>query len=591
MAAAITVSAIAHLLSLPNHEIRVHFDCPGDQSDARREIILQTFNYFHDNMLQAPQANPAYAGSSTVEQRSPFASSVRLTDCSFSNSNAHAETSGLQLTIRHWDRQAAEMVAGQVAHSIVRANEIRLAEATRRHEHIANLEHAMQQTLANEVRAARDAVETHSAHQPNGELSSAWDALASQITQAQEELLALRERQHQILTQLHQPFDERTAMSNFITDEIRNQTYAGIPELQQDMAELTTHLTLGRDRLEAIARTTAPRLDELIVTCSLLTQVEGITGSSVTDPEFKRETEQFLTFGGLYHRRLDAFSRTWNEAMTGLQSLPADPLNPRLLISHEQLRTVLGDFQFYGGRLLADLRESVQSLSERAQAHENRACAEIKRRFHRLEADHRRLEFAASDIYPRNDFRLDAALRSAEGLSRRVSDRVRLVDAQLLQEAAKLARQAFEQTHSANQSELHLLRNTIDSLTDKIISLIEEKSRWVQLSGEAQQATASAELSRHRLRATENLVTTMQEMLIAYRNAHAQPPPGRIALRGIDVARDDDGQPWRSLSVFAAGLMTLISTGLIVQRIEVARKTSIPTESTVRSAKRGITPR
>lgn len=254
-----------------------------------------------------------------------------------------------------------------------------------------------------------------------------------------------------------------------VTENDRDSAFAQRRDLSQDIQQLDVQLHQARRFLENVWQATSPHMDHLLSAAAACVQsTTQVAGNKSTTP-----ATRYTTSASLYQQRLSRFTRRWTASFIRLRDTPVDIDEPALFEAHDKLRDLLGDFLYHSGKLLDSMHDDTRQLTESAstQTHQQRLVSDIRRSFHRLESAHRQLEFAASDIRRRNNFRLDSALKSARGLLRRVHDEKAVIEAELQQ----IAREKWTRQRESEQSSLvaHLaeLRERINQGLDEMIEL------------------------------------------------------------------------------------------------------------------------
>ncbi len=258
-----------------------------------------------------------------------------------------------------------------------------------------------------------------------------------------------------------------------IDPETRQKRYAARESLQQDIDELTVQLTLGRRQLDHVWQNASPTLDGLISAIATLVRQSSGDAAREADATHRAIVAEFSRPAELYQKRLGTFSSNWSQTFVRLRSQPADPHAPRLFATQVKLHDLLADFSFRAGKLVDTMRSRLQSLTQQANGAAHHALvSQMRRIFHRFEADHRQFEFLAADVYRRSNFRLDAAIKSARGLRRRVHTTVDAIDTQLLAEAtataSRLRKTEIREADRQLRETRERCRQTIDELLETL---------------------------------------------------------------------------------------------------------------------------
>lgn len=248
-------------------------------------------------------------------------------------------------------------------------------------------------------------------------------------------------------------------ISGRLDDATRRAAQEADGDLTQDREELSVQLAELRSQLLEVGQRCAPLLDALQATASELVDVGGSKVAQTARGAHRLAAERLNEAAATYQRRCEEFAREWTGELEKLRAAEADPPSSAILDGHDRLTKRLGDFLFATVSDLSAMQEQVDVLSSETHdaARHLELISTLTRGFRKLRTDHHQFEFAASDIKPLNNFRLDAALKSAQGLTRRVSDRVKNID-------RRLEEQAYQQAIQDRDQELAELDRRIGEL-------------------------------------------------------------------------------------------------------------------------------
>jgi hypothetical protein len=217
---------------------------------------------------------------------------------------------------------------------------------------------------------------------------------------------------------------------------------------------------------------------------------------------------------------LARFAAVWDKEFAAIREIAIDPLASELIDAFPRVRTLLNDHLFAASNTLTELRGLVQSLggdtSDEARHHVLQS--EITRAFQTLQAASHRFEFAAGQLDPRDNFRLETALESARGLRRRSQHRIRAIDERLQQEALTLARKQrderiadLERRVENQRADLQKNIAQIVRLQDQLNVSSELTEGFLKQSLRAESATREASVTQTDLDQTKAQLETLNK--------------------------------------------------------------------------------
>ena len=255
-------------------------------------------------------------------------------------------------------------------------------------------------------------------------------------------------------------------------------------------------------------------------------------------------------------------SASWPRFAGRLPGLQARAPAAQLDAVVEQLVHPLNDFLFDTARSLSTMRSRVQEVgddpSDSARHHVYQS--NLTRAFHTVQAAHHRFEFAAGALETPDNFRLDAAMKSARGLRRRSQDRIQEIEARLEAKAAERARQRHALELAEAEQFIDQVRSATDRTVDELIALQEELNLDTEASEAFLRAVLRAEVATSRLeiaRTDRNQIEDRLRSLAAERVARAK--TADVELVSCDVAGRPVNLDDRLRTGGVAGILTLIT--------------------------------
>ncbi|MCH8966958.1 MAG: hypothetical protein IID43_04720 [Planctomycetes bacterium] len=355
--------------------------------------------------------------------------------------------------------------------------------------------------------------------------------------------------------------------SGWIDPEQRKTALWDREDLQQEIEQLNMKLSLGRQHLANVWQEASPRLDELALASKKLEHVLGDlprTGGNEQQP-----CNQIRARLGHYRRRLESFAQRWTETFTALANQPVDPLSPRLFDHQQRLTDLVAECSFHAGNLIDAMRDDVRDLSNQARdaARRHRNRSKLLRAFHRLESEHRQFEFVASDVLQRNNFRLDAAMRSARGLHYRIRQALVAIDERLEADAIARARQQHQAQRESLLKERNRIGGQVDDRIDKILALQAQFLATIPLARDSLERAHRADSLRQHVELLQRTLTDDQELLATLKKqreaAHVAEP---IRLLNFTIDQTPSNLLERLLLGGVAALITLLAVLSFQQR-------------------------
>ncbi len=277
-----------------------------------------------------------------------------------------------------------------------------------------------------------------------------------------------------------------------VTAEQRRRAVQADETLVQDLAELEVQLGEIKVSVLTVAQEVAERLAALTAAADALAQAL---------PEKRTDGDQpapALPWGDLpalveeYNQAIIEFAGAFEPWSVKLRQWTCDPRSARVLDMHQQASSMLADFMHRSARLLATMRERLQSASEGISdtARHHVLHSNLVRALAKLRRAHDRFGFAADQIKPTLNFHIDAPLRSARGLRKRSRLRIEHIERGLEREAHTAARKAHTARIESTRRFLQATRGQIDDDVAEILELQDQ----LNLSAETSEAFLKAVL-------------------------------------------------------------------------------------------------
>ena len=333
-------------------------------------------------------------------------------------------------------------------------------------------------------------------------LRGRFDRVKQELTQASADLTQLR--------------SQPEPTHGIVSSEERQQAQMADEALQQDLRELVVNLTELKLHLLTVWQQSAGALERLTLAA------DDVIKTAAYDPR-KLELEEadagrvtsIETAANAYAETLNAFAEAWSQEFTTLRQLDVDPLSGEVLDVYYRVLRRLNDFLFHASKQLSTLRAAVDVLSAdpRDTARHHVFQSDLVRAFHTMQAAHHRFEFAVDAIETPQNFRLDAAIKSARGLHRRSQERIRGIQQRLQAQALKRAKEQRVQELATVKEVFERARAATDETVNELIALQDELNLTAKDSEAFFRTLLQAEIASARLEITHGDLDTTQQRL------------------------------------------------------------------------------
>ena len=300
------------------------------------------------------------------------------------------------------------------------------------------------------------------------------DSLLSQWETLRVRFSAVREELNRASAELQRLQAAPEPTHGIVDREVRRAALMAHLGLQQDLRELEVNLVELKRHVLTVGQKSAVPLQLLVAAIDSLG--ETLAAERAADPAATQRIDQLSTEAKSYREVLFPFVESWKREFVILAGLTPDPLSSELLDAQERARTHLNDFLFAAGKHLTAMRSALAAIGEDAGdlARYHVLQSNLMRAFRVLQSTHHRFEFAAGMIDARDNFQIDAALRSSRGLHRRSQHRIRLIDERLQRRAAEQARRRRLEEIGAARRTVARVRSMTDAAVLDLITLQEE---------------------------------------------------------------------------------------------------------------------
>lgn len=435
--------------------------------------------------------------------------------------NAPAE-GFLQLGVTTTDRRRGVEEASAAAYGFLsvlreRADEARQTPSDAEHE-VSQLVAALRQRAGEaqaQVEAATGSLPPSDPRINRDALLERWRALRSDFTTAREQLAEAAAGVDRLQTELVLSLEGSEPARGIVGGEDRRRALESDPALQQDLRELGVRLSELKLHLLNVWQQSAGRLEQLRSATDDLLRTASQSDTARLPPNVRAAVEGVVSETELYRQTLGAFVDAWTGEFTTLQRLEVDPQSGELLDGYQRARSLLSDFLFAASQRLAALRSHVNTLGEQPSdnARHHVLQSNLTRAFQAAQSAHHRFEFAAGAIDTPDNFRLDAALRSARGLRRRTVEEMQRLEQRLQADAIEKAKQQRAQALAEAEHAVERTRATSEQTIEQLFAVQDGLIQAVGLSEGFLHAVLQAELAANRLQTAQADLARTEERL------------------------------------------------------------------------------
>ncbi len=399
-----------------------------------------------------------------------------------------------------------------------------------------------------QVRGAMDALPDVDARTEQGALMSQWVHVRTAFKAKRSEL-ADASRSLERLRTSPEP------SSGLVSADRRREALEADDALQNDLGELAVNLNELKLYMLNVGVQTTPVLDALAAAADAMRSTTATAVQSDAPADLARILAAIDTGCAAYHESFNEFANQWHQTFDGFRTKEVDPLTASILIAYRELTERLDRFLFSAAAPLTAMRRSVNQIgqlrSDRARYH--LLQSDLARAFHRLQTAHHRFEFEAGRLEGADNFRLDAARRSAFGLYRRTQARIHKIDERLEREAVESARRDHQRALTTAETLVRRVRGVTDQTVDQLVQLQERLNSTVEDAVSFQEALRMLDVAAGKLEVIRGHLDETQARLTHLRNERLSAetdPRVRLVRCGVD------GEPMNRMERVRASALT-----------------------------------
>jgi len=300
-----------------------------------------------------------------------------------------------------------------------------------------------------------------------------------------------------------------------VDPDAREQAIRTDVEVQQDLRALRVQLAETRYQLVAVCEAASSMLDVLTTSAKSLEDLCAGEQVRSTSVELRRPVERIGQSAADYSALLAGFAQAWNQEGDRLRALEDDPRQAKIIDLQATLYNLLSGFVFQSSVPLTSIRDHVRAVSTApgTPAGRHELASSLVRGLHALQSAHHRFEFTAGDIKPSNNFRLDAALRSAKGLRHRSRGRLEQIEGRLSRDALANLRDERERRVAALSKEIDELRPTLDASVEALLATHEQADRHTPALQRFHESQAVTGVYDERIKNTQREIARIDTLL------------------------------------------------------------------------------
>ena len=260
---------------------------------------------------------------------------------------------------------------------------------------------------------------------------------------------------------------------------------------------------------------------------------------------------------------LVAFSADWHRDFLTIRELVIDAERDDLLTVYDRLRSSLRGFLFQAAGRLTEMNTGLKNIGDAPgnSARDHVRRSNLMRAYQRLDNTYHRFEFEAGRIDPRENFKLDAALRAARGLTRRSRRQAADVETQLETLALLRAQKKWAADFAQATQEVERLRSEADTVVARLIDIQSQLNLSSQLTESYVRKSLLAEAAQTHAQLTDRDLARTQAIAGELRsNRVAETEGAALKLVACRVVDGPVNLPSRLSFGLIAALATFVST-------------------------------
>ncbi|MCH7839225.1 MAG: hypothetical protein IID38_03175, partial [Planctomycetes bacterium] len=323
-----------------------------------------------------------------------------------------------------------------------------------------------------------------------------------------------------------------------VTSEERRQALEEDLALQQDLAEQHVTLTELKLHLLNVWQASSGPLERLGAGTDELLRILQSMNAVIPTADAASPSVELLDLTRAYREFLVNFATAWTREFKALQGLTPDPASGELLDAYQRIRIGLRDFAFTASKQRSAMRASFHAVgaSQSDTARHHVLHSRLARAFHGVQTTQHRFEFAAAGMETQANFRLDAAVTSAQGLRQRMQKRIRSIERRLHAAAVKRARRQQREQIAGAGRQLEKSYVEFDDAVARLVGLQEELNLSADRSEVFARSLNQMEVARTRLQLAQADLNDVRGRLDDLQSQRRSPDPrDRVELLSCGV--------------------------------------------------------
>ncbi|MBI1827691.1 MAG: hypothetical protein HY287_09165 [Planctomycetes bacterium] len=265
---------------------------------------------------------------------------------------------------------------------------------------------------------------------------------------------------------------ESIPVSGIVNSEDRKTAIESDAALTEDLRELTVRFTEVKRFIQKVNEDSREPLDATGTAADQLTSALSSADRAKLDRTTGEVLDKLQQDAAGFVSALATFADAWRGAFRSVDQTSIDNQSASLFDQHLRLEILLSSMLFDSGKRLTTMRTQIGAIEQSPtdDARHHVLISEITHGFQAMQSSFHRFEFAAGAIDSRNNFRLDAALRSARGLHRRTQEAISQIDKALAKQAGERAKKEHELATVRAEEHLARLRAASEQSVDLLLT-------------------------------------------------------------------------------------------------------------------------
>lgn len=392
--------------------------------------------------------------------------------------------------------------------------------------------------LQDRMNSAQENVAVMAHNLPENDPSINRDTLRTQWQSLHDNFQQIHVQLIRTLNELNQLRSDPVPTIGIISPQERNQELQVNHALQQDLKELAVNLSELKRRIIHVWQQSSGLLEKLSDASLALLHFTQNSPLSAFDEDILNPFNQIKKHAQQYQEKLTAFTQLWTKEFVTLQKTPINAYNDDILATYHRTRSQLNDFLYSASKILSDIRLIVTNIGENQSDNARYYVfqSELIRSFQTVQTAHNRFEYSASHVETPDNFRLDAALKSAQGLYRRSQQNIASIEKKLKAKALTRAKERRKVNLIEASRLVDDIRISADKTIAKLVSLQAELNLSTDETEAFHRTLFEVKLATGQLQSIQSHIGEMSHHLRSLEDQHAASVnASRLELLHCDV--------------------------------------------------------